>query len=108
MQSADGPRESKKVTALVVAVLASVAMVLWMANRDPFSFGPLWGTLIAFVASVAWVAWLVPGPTGDAVSWRGTTLAKQPGELVSPLASAVLATLVLVIGSWVGGYARTG
>lgn len=79
-------------------------MVLWMANRDPFSFGPLWGTLIAFVASVAWVAWSVPGPTGDAVSWRGTTLAKRPGELVSPLASAVLATLVLVMGSWVGGY----
>ncbi|MCZ6806712.1 MAG: glycosyltransferase family 39 protein, partial [Deltaproteobacteria bacterium] len=104
MQSADGPRESKKVTALVVAVLVSVAMVLWMANRDPFSFGPLWGTLIAFVASVAWVAWSVPGPPGDTVSWRGTTLAKQPGELISPLASAVLATLVLVIGGWVGGY----
>jgi len=87
-----------------VAVLTSVAMVLWMANRDRFFLGLLWGTLIALVASAAWVAWLTPGPAVDPVSWRSTTLAKQPGERISPLASAALAIAVLATGGWLGGY----
>jgi len=87
-------------------MLASVAMVLWMANRDPFFLGPLWGTLIALVASVAWVAWLVPMPTGDPVPWRETTLGKQPGEAVSPVVAGALAAVVIAIGFSVGGYDR--
>ncbi|MDH3845747.1 MAG: glycosyltransferase family 39 protein, partial [Myxococcales bacterium] len=104
MPSAEGPRESKKVTALVVAVLASVAMVLWMAKRDPFFLGPLWGTLIALVASAGWVAWLVPVPSGDPVPWRETTLGKKPGEVISPIAAGALAAAVVAIGCLVGGY----
>jgi len=79
-------------------------MVLWMANRDPFFLGPLWGTLIALVASVAWVVWFVPTSSVDPVSWRNTTLGKQPGERVSLVTAAALAAAVVAIGSWLGGY----
>ena len=89
---------------MVVAVLASVAMVLWMAKRDPFFLGPLWGTLIALVASAGWVAWLVPVPSGDPVPWRETTLGKKPGEVISPIAAGALAAAVVAIGCLVGGY----
>ncbi len=106
MPRAERTKEPKKVTALVVAVLASVAMVLWMANRDPFFLGPLWGTLIALVASVAWVAWLVPTPPGEPIDWRQTTFGKRQGERVSPVTAAALAAAVVVIGFSVGGYDR--
>ena len=104
MQSAEGPRESRKVTALIAAVLGFVVMVLWMANRDPFFLGPLWGTLIALAASVAWVAWFVQAPSGDPVSWRSTTLGKLPGERMSLVTAGALAAAVAAIGSWLGGY----
>ncbi|TNF62351.1 MAG: hypothetical protein EP303_04175, partial [Deltaproteobacteria bacterium] len=97
---------SKKLTAPLMAAAATVAMTLWMANREPFSFGTLWGTLITLVASAAWVAWLVPTPEGAATSWRETTLGRQRGERISPIASAGLALAVLILGASIGGYDR--
>jgi len=97
-------RQPKKLFALVAAIGATVAMALWMANREPFSFGPLWGTLITLVATSAWVAWLVPTPDGAATMWRETTLGKQPDERLSPIASAGLALAVVIVGAAIGGY----
>jgi 4-amino-4-deoxy-L-arabinose transferase-like glycosyltransferase len=79
-------------------------MALWMANREPFSFGPLWGTLITLVATSAWVAWLVPTPDGPATMWRETTLGRQPDERLSPIASAGLVLAVVIVGAAIGGY----
>jgi 4-amino-4-deoxy-L-arabinose transferase-like glycosyltransferase len=87
-----------------VAAAATVAITLWMANREPFSFGTLWGTLFTLVASAAWVAWLVPTPEGAATSWRETTLGRQRGERISPIAFAGLALAVLILGASIGGY----
>jgi 4-amino-4-deoxy-L-arabinose transferase-like glycosyltransferase len=81
-------------------------MLFWMANREPFSFGPLWGSLIALLATTAWVAWLVPAPEGAATPWRETTLGRQPGERLSPVASVGLALAVLIAGAAIGGYER--
>jgi 4-amino-4-deoxy-L-arabinose transferase-like glycosyltransferase len=75
-----------------------------MANREPFSFGPLWGTAITLVATAAWVAWLVPTPKGTPISWRQTTLGKRPDERLSPMTAAGLALAVLVGGAAIGGY----
>ena len=94
----------KKPVALGAAIAATVAMALWMANREPFSFGPLWGTLITLVATTGWVAWLVPTPQGATMAWRETTLGKQPNERLSPMASAGLALAVLIGGTSIGGY----
>ena len=97
-------RQPKNVASLITALMATIGMVLWMANREPFAFGPLWGTLIALLATTAWVAWLVPTPPGTAFSWHETTWGKRPGERLSPLACAGLALAVLVIGMTIGGY----
>jgi 4-amino-4-deoxy-L-arabinose transferase-like glycosyltransferase len=102
----NGHRESKKLVVLVVAVAATVAMALWMARREPFAFGPLWGALITLVATTAWVAWLVPTPQGAVIAWRKTALGKQPGERLSPGASAGLALAVVIAGASFGGYDR--
>ncbi len=90
--------------ALAAAIAATGAMLLWMANREPFSFGPLWGTLITIVATATWVAWLVPTPQGATMPWRETTLGKQPNERWSPMASAGLALAVIIAGAAIGGY----
>ena len=97
-------RKPKKLFAFVVAAAATVAMALWTANREPFSFGPLWGALITLVATAAWVSWLVPTPEGAAIAWRETTFGKQDNERLSPMASAGLALAVVVAGAAVGGY----
>ena len=73
--------KSKTLIRLLTALSATLALVLWMANREPFAFGPLWGALIATVASVAWVAWILPATPGEVIPWRETTLGRQPGEL---------------------------
>ena len=85
-------------------IVGTVAMTLWMANREPLWLGPLWGTILVLLAATAWVAWLVPASNADAVSWRDTALGKRADERVSPLASAVLALFVFVLGAVVGGY----
>ncbi|MGB5350887.1 MAG: glycosyltransferase family 39 protein [Polyangiales bacterium] len=94
----------KSLIRLLTALLATLAMLLWMANRVPFAFGPLWGALIAIVASSAWVAWLVPATPGAVIPWRETTLGRQPGELLSPVASIALALAALIGGAAIGGY----
>jgi 4-amino-4-deoxy-L-arabinose transferase-like glycosyltransferase len=99
-----GDNKTKKHLTLVAAVGATVAMALWMANREPFSFGPLWGTLITLVAVIAWVAWLVPTPEGAATGWRETTFGKLPNERMSPMAAAGLALTVMIAGAMLGGY----
>jgi len=97
-------RESKKPFALGAAIVATVAMLLWMANREPFRFGTLWGALLTLTATAAWVAWLVPTPQGTPVGWRATTLGRQSNERCSPSASAGLALAVVVAGAFIGGY----
>jgi 4-amino-4-deoxy-L-arabinose transferase-like glycosyltransferase len=97
-------RERKNLGHLMTALVATLGMLLWMANREPFAFGPLWGALIAVVASTAWVTWLVPETQGALIPWRETTLGQQPGELVSPVASITLALTVLIVGASIGGY----
>jgi 4-amino-4-deoxy-L-arabinose transferase-like glycosyltransferase len=99
-------REPKKLIALAVAIAATVALTLWMANHEPFPFGPLWGALIALVAVTAWVAWLVPTPEGEATGWRETALGKRADERLSPMVSAGMALAVLVVGASIGGYER--
>jgi 4-amino-4-deoxy-L-arabinose transferase-like glycosyltransferase len=89
---------------LLTALAATLGMLLWMANRQPFAFGPLWGALIALSASAAWVAWLVPAAPGAATPWRATTLGRQPGELLSPPAWIALALAALILGAAIGGY----
>ncbi|MDH3655493.1 MAG: hypothetical protein OEN21_14590, partial [Myxococcales bacterium] len=98
--------ERKNFIRLLTALVATIGMVLWMANREPFAFGPLWGALIAVLATAAWVAWLVPATRGKTISWRETTLGRQPGEVASPVASIALALAVLIVGAAIGGYER--
>ncbi len=90
--------------ALVTALTASVGMALWMANREPFPLGPLWGALIVVVASVAWVAWLVPAPMGPAKAWTDTELGRHPDERFSPVSWLGVALVVLGVGAGIGGY----
>jgi 4-amino-4-deoxy-L-arabinose transferase-like glycosyltransferase len=94
----------RPLVALIVATATTVAMALWMANREPFRLGPLWGTLITLVATTAWVAWLVPRSEGAATSWRDTALGKRRGEPLSPVASAAMAMTALLAGAMIGGY----
>ena len=91
---------------LITALAASLGLVLWMANREPFAFGPVWGALITLLAASAWVAWLVPAPRATAIPWRETTIGTQPGERLSLLASAAVALTVLIAGAAIGGYDR--
>lgn len=94
----------EKPAALMTALLATVGMALWMANREPVQLGPIWGSLISVLAVSAWVAWLVPAGQSQAISWRETSLGKLPGERLSLAAAAGLALLVLAGGAAVGGY----
>lgn len=102
-----GARRSNgaKLGTLLAAVGSTVAMGLWMANRTPFSFGPLWGAWIAVVAAAAWAGGLVPR-TDDATtrSWRETSLGKEAGERGPAVGWGVLALAVLSAGCVVGGY----
>jgi 4-amino-4-deoxy-L-arabinose transferase-like glycosyltransferase len=98
--------EPKKRIVLAAAIAATVAMTLWMANREPFSFGPLWGALITLLAATAWVAWLVPTPEGAAIEWRETALGKRADERWSPMVFAGMALAVLIVGASIGGYER--
>ncbi len=91
---------------LGVALVATVAMTLWMANREPFWLGPLWGTLIALTASLAWVAALTPSVEAGAIDWRETALGRRGDEALSPVGAAALAILVLTLGTLIGGYDR--
>jgi hypothetical protein len=102
----NGGGRVKKPIPLLVAIAATVAMALWMANRQPFAFGPLWGALITLAASTAWVAWLVPTAAGAATPWQETALGKLPDERLSPIASAGLALAVMIAGATIGGYER--
>lgn len=89
---------------MAVAIGGTVALTLWMANREPLWLGPLWGTIIALATSTAWVAWLVPPPPGETTSWRETALGKKPGEGLPPVAAACLAIVAIAGGATVGGY----
>jgi len=102
----NGGGRVKKPISLLAAIATTVAMALWMANREPFAFGPLWGALIALAATTAWVAWLVPTAAGAATPWRQTALGKRSDELLSPIASAGLAVAVVITGATIGGYER--
>ncbi|MGB8332362.1 MAG: glycosyltransferase family 39 protein [Polyangiales bacterium] len=106
MQGGDRETKPTKLIALIVASAATLAMTLWMANREPFRFGSVWGALITLLATTAWVAWLVPKPEGPATRWRETALGRRTGERLSPLASAGLALAVLIAGAAIGGYER--
>jgi 4-amino-4-deoxy-L-arabinose transferase-like glycosyltransferase len=106
LQRGDRQARPTKPVALIVAVTATLGMALWMANRQPFPFGPFWGTLITLLATTAWVVWLVPTPGGASIAWRQTTLGTQPGERLSPLAWAGLALAVMIAGAAIGGYPR--
>jgi 4-amino-4-deoxy-L-arabinose transferase-like glycosyltransferase len=99
-----GGRTPEKPFALLTAVAATAAMALWMANREPFPFGPLWGTLIVLIATTAWVAWLIPTPDGTATGWQETTLGKRADERLSPIAATGLSLGVLIAGVVIGGY----
>ena len=88
---------------LGIAIAGSVGMTLWMANRDPFWLGPLWGSCLALATAAAWVAWLVPSAPDAGISWRDTSLGRRDDERWSPLAFAALAALVLVAGAVFGG-----
>ncbi len=106
MQGQNRETRPSKHIAPIVAVAATLAMALWMANREPFHFGLLWGTLITLAATTAWVAWLVPAPVGRTRAWQETALGRQLGERLSPMASAGLALVVFVAGAAIGGYER--
>jgi 4-amino-4-deoxy-L-arabinose transferase-like glycosyltransferase len=93
-----------KPAALVTALAATVAMALWMANREPFELGPVWGGSIALLAVTAWVSWLVPAPSGQVISWRESSLGALPGEPISLASALGLALLVLAAGAAIGGY----
>lgn len=97
------PAVSRRGVALGVAVVGTTALGLWMANRRPVSFGPLWGTLIALLASAAWAAWLVPRGDTPGISWRQTPLGRCNGERITPVVSLVLSVLVLGGGAVLGG-----
>jgi 4-amino-4-deoxy-L-arabinose transferase-like glycosyltransferase len=96
--------EPKRLVAPFTAILGTVGMVLWMANREPFARGPLWGALLALVTTAAWVAWVVPTLGRDPRSWRDTPFSRRDGERISPAKAAGLALLVLVLGGSIGGY----
>lgn len=104
MQGGDRERKPTKPIALIVAVAATLAMALWMAMREPFPFGSLWGTLITLLATSAWVGWLVPTPEGPVTPWQETALGRRAGERASALAFAGLALTILVAGAAIGGY----
>lgn len=89
---------------LIAALVATVSMALWMANREPFARGTLWGTLIGLTAAAAWTAWVVPPWRGVAISWRDTTLGAKPGERLPLIAWAALAMATAVLGAVLGGY----
>ncbi len=88
----------------IVAVAATVAMALWMANREPFTRGALWGTLIALTATAAWTAWLVPASSTPAASWRDTTLGAKPGERLPLVGWIAFGLATLIVGASIGGY----
>ena len=96
--------EPRRLFALALAILGTVGMTLWMANREPFSRGPLFGAMIAVWTAGAWVAWLVPSSQGDASRLRDTALGKREDEWLSPVAAAFASLLVLVAGATLGGY----
>ena len=90
--------------ALGGAIIGTVAMTLWMANREPFWLGPLWGAIIVFLTATAWVAYLAPIPPGPWIPWRNTALGKRPDECLSPTAASCLAALSIGGGAAIGGY----
>jgi len=72
-------KQPKRTSALVSALGATVALTLWMANREPFPYGPLWASLIALLAGLTWVYWLVPLTDGPVLSLRDTALGLHLG-----------------------------
>jgi 4-amino-4-deoxy-L-arabinose transferase-like glycosyltransferase len=104
MLDVENVRPPKRMAALFTALGATVAITLWMANREPFAHGPLWAALIALLAGLSWVSWLVPAAEGAVISLQETSLGKQKGEPWSPVTGAGLALLTLVLGAWLGGY----
>ena len=66
-------RESKKPFALGAAIVATVAMLLWMANREPFRFGTLWGALLTLTATAAWVANAMRRSINSRLSWSSSS-----------------------------------
>ena len=97
-------RERGRLVAPIVASLGTLGMTLWMANREPFARGPLWGSLLAVVTCMAWVAWWVPPGAASGESWRTTALGKMEGEWISPLAASALGLGVVIAAAWFGGY----
>lgn len=93
-----------RLVAPALALVGTVAMTFWMANREPFPRGPLWGSLLALITSAAWVAWWVPASPEDGRPWRSTSLGKRDGEWMSPAAAAALGLAVLLATVWLGGY----
>ena len=90
--------------ALLLALGGSTALTLWLANREPFWLGPLWGSLLALLTAGAWVAWLVPRSDGVTTPWRETALGKRDDEVLAPLWCVALSLGALVLGVALGGY----
>lgn len=93
-----------RLATLSTALAATVALTLWMANREPFAHGPVWASLIALLAGLAWVCWLLPPSEGATVSLQQSVFKKHQGEPWSPVIGAGFALATLILGAWLGGY----
>jgi len=94
----------RRPAAWISAIGGSLALLLWMANREAFWLGPLWGAAIACLTASAWVASLVTAPSRVATAWRDTAVGKRPDDWLSPVAASCLAALTMIMGLGVGGY----
>ena len=98
------PRTGERnIPALVIAVAATLGLLLWMTNQDPVPHGPLIGAMIALVATIAWVITILPPTGGASIDWRETALAKQTGDCYSPLAGATAGLFVVAVIVWWSG-----
>jgi len=102
----EGRTPTGHIAALGAAIVFTGASILWMANREPFTRGVLWGTAIVLAAAASWVAWLAPPrPRADVppppTLTNGRSGAGRTGVGLFAAASAG----VLVTGIVFGGYA---
>ena len=87
---------------LAGAIAGTAAMTLWMANREPFFLGPLWGTSIALATTLAWVAWLAPARAAEATPWREALRSAEhrPGLIAMILIAMLYLPLLGATGLW--------
>ncbi|UCH29872.1 MAG: glycosyltransferase family 39 protein, partial [Myxococcales bacterium] len=90
---------------LAGAIAGTIGMTLWMANREPFWLGPLWGTLITLATTFAWVAWLLPASTAEVEPWPKSALGaplslRRPGIAVMLVVAALYLPLLGATSLW--------